>query len=395
MLLALALRLPISSLGVALPDLRADLALSATGAGALTTLPVLCFAVVGLGAASSVARGGVRRAAVLLLAFMTAGLVLRATTSSVAVFVLGTVAVLSAIAVGNVLLPVLGKTYFPDRLPLVSSLSGAAVIGGSSAGALGAGMVTGWLGWRVALGGAAVVSGAAAVLWLLLADGRAGGEVRGRPIPLRAVARSGHAWLMVLCFGLLSAQAYAQLGWYPAILVDAGMGSGSAGVMFSVLTGTGIPTILALPWLMRVLGSGPALPVLFGVATAAGWIGIAVAPATATWVWSVLIGFGAGIFGWALAMVGLHSRTAEGAAALSGFMQGIGYLVAAIGPFGVGLLHDLTDGWTASAWLLVVTGLGIAVLGASVATRWHLEDELGPRGARPGSGDRNPGVVRA
>jgi CP family cyanate transporter-like MFS transporter len=200
---------------------------------------------------------------------------------------------------------------------------------------------------------------------------------------------------MVLCFGLLSAQAYAQLGWYPAILVDAGMGSGSAGVMFSVLTGTGIPTILALPWLMRVLGSGPALPVLFGVATAAGWIGIAVAPATATWVWSVLIGFGAGIFGWALAMVGLHSRTAEGAAALSGFMQGIGYLVAAIGPFGVGLLHDLTDGWAASAWLLVVTGLGIAVLGASVATRWHLEDELGPRGARPGSGDRNPGVVRA
>jgi hypothetical protein len=50
-----------------------------------------------------VARGGVRRAALLLLAALTAGLVVRATTSSVPVFVLGTVAVLSAIAVGNVL----------------------------------------------------------------------------------------------------------------------------------------------------------------------------------------------------------------------------------------------------------------------------------------------------
>jgi CP family cyanate transporter-like MFS transporter len=394
-LLALALRLPISSLGVVLPDLREDLALSTTAAGALTALPVLCFAIVGLGAASSVARGGVRRAALLLLAALTAGLVVRATTSSVPVFVLGTVAVLSAIAVGNVLLPVLGKAYFPDRLPLISSLSGAAVIGGSGAGALGAGVAVGWLGWRVALGGAAAVSGAAAVCWLLLADHRAGSGVSDRRIALRAVARSRHAWLMVLCFGLLSAQAYAQMGWYPAILVDAGLGSRSAGVMFSVLTGAGIPTILALPWLMRVLGPGPTLPVLFGAATVAGWLGVLIAPATATWVWSVLIGFGAGVFAWALAMVGLHSRTAEGAAALSGFMQGIGYLVAAIGPFGVGLLHDLTDGWGASVWLLIATGLGIAVFGASVATGWHVEDDLSGPPREAGSGERNPGVVRA
>ena len=47
-----------------------------------------------------------------------------------------------------------------------------------------------------------------------------------------------------------------------------------------------------------------------------------------------------------LVLIGLRSRTPEGTAALSGFTQSMGYLLAAIGPFGVGVLHDATGGWT-------------------------------------------------
>ncbi len=52
-------------------------------------------------------------------------------------------------------------------------------------------------------------------------------------------------WPLVVCFGLVSAQAYAQLGWYPAILRDAGLSSTEAAGAFAVLTGVGIPTMLS------------------------------------------------------------------------------------------------------------------------------------------------------
>ena len=44
--------------------------------------------------------------------------------------------------------------------------------------------------------------------------------------------------------------------------------------------------------------------------------------------------------------------------------QGIGYSLAAVGPLGLGALHDLTDGWTVPLLALVVllVPLTVAVL---------------------------------
>lgn len=381
-LLALNLRVGISSVGVVLTALQDDLDMSNPVAGLLATLPVICFAVIGLSAGGLIRRVGIHRAAAALLTLMVVGLVVRALAPSVVVFVGGTFVLLAGVAVGNVLLPALAKFHFPDRIALISSLYGAAVIGGSSLGALGSGVLADGSGsWRPALGAWSVLALIALTPWLFLLRQDRAVEVSAGSITFARLLRSRPAWLMVLCFGALSAQAYAQLGWYPAILIDAGMSTARAGAMFSVLTAVGIPTMLALPWLTRRLGSGALLPILFGLCTAAGWVGVLLAPDQITWLWSVLIGFGAGIFAWALAMIGRHTRTAEGAAALSGFAQGFGFLLASIGPFGVGLLHDATHSWNASILLLVGIGLGICVIGARVSRPWTLEDTLIRRGA--------------
>ena len=111
--------------------------------------------------------------------------------------------------------------------------------------------------------------------------------------------------------------------------------------MLTLLTATGIPTILALPVLVRVLGQAGTM-VLFGLTTGAGWIGLLLAPFPLVPLWSVLIGFGAGSFAWTMTMIGLHACTPAGTAGLSSFTQGIGFLLASVGPFGVGILHRLT-----------------------------------------------------
>jgi MFS transporter, CP family, cyanate transporter len=78
-----------------------------------------------------------------------------------------------------------------------------------------------------------------------------------------------------------------------------------------------------------------------------GYAGLLLTPMTLTTLWVVLTGLGGGGFPLVLTLIGLRSATPASAGALAGFAQGIGYIAAATGPFLVGLLHDLSHGWSA------------------------------------------------
>ena len=64
---------------------------------------------------------------------------------------------------------------------------------------------------------------------------------------------------------------------------------------------------------------------------------------------AVLIGIGCCVFPVVLTLIGLRAHTPDGTAALSGFTQSLGYLLAALGPFLVGIIYDATGGWTVPA----------------------------------------------
>jgi CP family cyanate transporter-like MFS transporter len=74
-------------------------------------------------------------------------------------------------------------------------------------------------------------------------------------------------------------------------------------------------------------------------------------------------------------LINLRTRTHHGAIALSGFTQGMGYLIGALGPLMLGILHDLTAGWTAPILFLITTVLGMAISGAVLLRPRMLEDE--------------------
>jgi MFS transporter, CP family, cyanate transporter len=87
-----------------------------------------------------------------------------------------------------------------------------------------------------------------------------------------------------------------------------------------------------------------------------GVLGLILAPAAAPWLWAVLAGIGMGVFSLAVALISLRTRTADDTRALSTMSQGIGYLLAAVGPLVFGMLHGLTGGWTAPL-LFTLVGL--------------------------------------
>jgi CP family cyanate transporter-like MFS transporter len=146
--------------------------------------------------------------------------------------------------------------------------------------------------------------------------------------------------------------------------------------MQGLLSAVGIPVTLALPALIAWAGTRPVLPWLFAATTMAGWAGVLVAPATASWMWAILLGVGGGAFTWTLTMIGRSARTTDGTAALSGFAQSVGYVVAGLGPLGTGLLHDATGTWTVPVAMLLAIGFFIGVFGTVVNRGQYLEDEL-------------------
>ncbi|WP_188110482.1 MFS transporter [Aeromicrobium ginsengisoli] len=383
-LLALNLRIAVGSLGVVLGPVRHDLGMSAVVGGVLTTIPVLCFAVFGVGSHGVVKRLGLHRTASLVLAMIVAGLVLRALVHTSALFLLCTTIALAGAAMGNIILPPLVKVHFPDRLALLSALYGAALMTGATLGSVATVPLSDALGgWREALGLWSLLAIAALLPWL----GQIRRDVRTDPmssdrLAMRELVRSPVAWAMVLCFGAQAAGAYAQFGWFPEMLTDAGLSDAHAGAMLGLLSGVGIPLTLGLPWLMRLVGERPVLPVAFAALTAGGWLGVLLAPTTFTWLWAVMLGIGGGAFTWTLTMIGKRSRTSAGTTALSVFTQGPGYLIAGAGPLGVGALHEATDSWTVPLVALMALAVVIAVAGWIVARPVMLEDTLGhgPRG---------------
>lgn len=385
-LLAFGLRPAVTSLGAVLSSVEKDLALSGWVSSLLTTLPVLCFAAVGALTHALTHRFGLHRVALASLAAIAIGGGARAVTDDAATFTTTTALALAGMAMGNVVLPPLVKLHFPDKIPTVTAVYSCALLAGASVPAgITVPVADAAGGWRWGLGLWALAAAAAAVPWLMLLrdDGRAedpdeqhkAGPATPRLTP-RALWGSPLAWTMAVFFGTQSAQAYAMFGWLPTIYLDAGLAPTSAALMLTIATAVAAPAPLVLPAYARRTTDHRPLVIAFAGLTALGLSGLLLAPTTVPWVWAACMGLGGVAFPWSLAILALRTRTPAGTAALSGFVQSMGYLLAAVGPLGAGLLRDATDGWTAPLLVLLSLTVPMLLTGLLIARPRLLEDEM-------------------
>ena len=136
----------------------------------------------------------------------------------------------------------------------------------------------------------------------------------------------------------------------------------------------GIPAGLLVP-LLAARMKNVALLIYAGVAFfVVGYLGLILVPGTATWLWVAFAGLGPLLFPLCLVLINVRTRTHAGSVALSGFTQGLGYTLGALGPLAVGVLHQLTGSWTVALIVLTATALAAAVAGAVVARPRYLED---------------------
>ena len=378
MVAAINLRPPVTSVGALLTELRRALDLPGIAVGALTTLPVVCLGVFAFLTPRLRGRLGDEGIILLALPLLLAGSLVRVGPVAATLFA-GTVLVGAGIALANVVLPALVKREFPAHVPGVTAVYTTTLVLGASLGSGVAVPLEHALpgGWRAPLLVLAAPILVAFVVWFAVRR-RLAGTAAAASGDDAAVAlwRSPLAWQVTVFMGTQSLLAYVTFGWLPTVAASHGLSAAAAGLVLSVSALVQAAGSLALPLLVRTMRDQRLLTALVAVTTAAGFAGIIAAPTGQVWFWAVVLGLGQGAgFALALTLIGLRSGDAATASRLSSMAQGVGYLIAAIGPLLVGVVHGATGGWISVLAGLLAIGVVQAVAGLGAGRNLHITGE--------------------
>lgn len=371
-LVAINLRPALSSLAPVLRQAQRDLGLGSASAGLLTTLPVLCLGLFAPLAPRLAARFGTERVVLWILLLLAGGIALRGLAGSAGLFV-GTLIGGASIGIIGVLLPGIVKREFPERADIMTGLYTMALCFGA---ALAAGatvpLARALDSWALALAFWSVPAVLAAVAWR--PQLRRAHTHALPPTAAGSLWRDRLAWQVTLYMGLQSSLAYCVFGWLAVILQDRGVSAVSSGLIVSVSVMVQLVSALGAPWLARRHhDQRPMIRIVLGLSLA-GLLGCLYAPVDALMLWAVLLGLGqGGSFSMALSLIVLRSPDAATAARLSGMAQGLGYVLASLGPLLLGLLHDLTHDWQLAGWLFTGIVLLALAAGSGAGRQGHVQ----------------------
>ncbi|WP_371239328.1 CynX/NimT family MFS transporter [Streptomyces pimonensis] len=386
-LAAFNLRPAITSLGALLEEVRDGLGMSGGVAGLLTSVPPLCFAVFGVTAPRLARRFGAGAVVCAGMAAIGAGLLIRPYAGGTAAFLATSALALMGIAVSNVLMPVIVKRRFPDRVGSMTGLYSMALALGTATAAAVTVPLTDALGgdWQSGLAVWAALAAAAVLPWLPFVrerDGARGARserTASAAAPALRITRSRTAWALAVFFGLQATAAYITMGWMAQIFRDAGVPAGRAGLLLAVTMVMGVPLAFVIPRLATRLPSQGPIVLALGVSGLVGYAGLYLAPAAGAWVWAVLLGVANCAFPLALTMVGMRARTGAGVAQLSAFAQSTGYLISIPGPLLVGVLYQHSGGWGLPIALMAGLMIPQMIVGVLAGRDRTVEDEASSR----------------
>ena len=348
-LLSANMRACYTGVGAIISLIQEDLHLNGTLAGLITTIPIFVFAVICPLSSSVSGRFGLGRMIAAAIVLIGVGTVLRAFFGVFGLYA-GTVVMSVGIGIMNALMVGLIKLRFPAHIGIVTSAY-TTVMALTSAVAMSVNVaVSGLIGWRGNMAAWAVISLVTVFLWFPQAgkECNCGVSVQNSEKGVMGkLLRSKRAWFLSVYMGTQSLLFYCISAWVPTILQAKGMSMEAAANAATALQLLSLPTTLLVPIVAEKMHvrhlttamdicyiSGALIFYFAGVTGPAIWIGIVL----------LAIGLGTG-FSACIFLMSKKTHTAAQTAALSGFSQCIGYILAAVGPVLMGALFDLSGAW--------------------------------------------------
>ncbi|RFD27219.1 MFS transporter [Mycobacterium uberis] len=375
---SLPLRSAITSLTPLLSRVSDNMGFGNTIIGIFGMLPTAVFALAGFISPALGRRFTIEQMALVAAATTAAGIVGRSMMSGVTGLLALTTLALIGMGIGNIVIPPLVKRYFGDRVALMSTVYLTCIQLGTLIPAAAAVPLADTHGWRVSLAVWALIPLAALGPWTAIIITRRGDDIGHHvvepPKTIGPVWRSPIAWSLTIMLGMTSLITYTLFTWIPEILTSAGGSESLGGAMVAVFSGVGFVAALVAPALCVRLANPFPIVIVCACCYLFGFAGLLWAPLTATIIWVLFLGLGPTTFPAVLTLINLRCHTGAGSAALSGFTQGVGYLIACVGPLLFGVLHDVTKEWVLPFGFLLVTIAALLVGGYYACKPRYLED---------------------
>ena len=376
-LLALNLRTAVSSISPVVGFIQEEFSLPIITIGLLGVAAPLAFAL-----ATSLAYRPARRMGVeLTLIFVTAAIVLghllRAIAIDAAFLFAGSMLSLLAMGIGNVLLPVLVRKYFPNRIGQISAIYITLTSVSATIGSLFAVPVADLLGWRFSLGQWALLA-ILTLIPLLAIRSQSNPEPKLESNGARkAIWRSPTAIAIGGVQGMTSVFGYVSFAWLPLLLIEHNSATQlQAGSLLALFAIMGFPVSLIVPPLAQRYPKSQPLIVYFSATMGVlGSLGLLFST-NLVWLWVVFLGLGPTMFPLALTLFNLRSRERSTVLAVSSFGQGLSYSFATLMVLLVGITRELTGGWELALWLMFAVAALSALAGLQLQKGRQIEDEL-------------------
>ena len=355
-LVALNLRAFLTSSSPLLEPVRLATGIGFHAVALLTVLPMFAMGATSLLGAAVGQRIGARGGVALGLAAIALACASRYVAGGAAALLWSAALAGAGVGLVQALMPGVVKQAYPARIGVMTGLYSAAIMGGGGLGAMASPWVAHAFGgvqpdWHAGLSIWALLAVFALLYWLNMRRMEFTADAPRQGLSWLRCFASRRAWLLAACFGLINGGYTSLVAWLPHFYAQQGWTAQQGGSVLALMTAAQMVSALAMPAIARSRGRDlrPWL-VLTLVAQLAGFCALtfdAPVPAVAT---AVVLGFGlGGAFSLCMVLALDHLPDPAQAGALAGFMQGVGFMIAALAPFVTGWVREHTGGFTI-AW---------------------------------------------
>ncbi|MCH7318295.1 MULTISPECIES: cyanate transporter [Acinetobacter] len=363
-LVGLNLRPFMTSVGPVANQIRATTGLSLQGIALLTLVPMLLMGLIAFVGPVLQNLFGERRTIVGALLMICVGCGLRFFTVHGWALIFTAAVIGFGVAMIQAAFPSLIKREFHDHLSPMMGLYSATLMGGGALGALLAPVVTSSSGdWKIGLA-VFVLPALLALIFARCVLTQTAQQHKKMPSVMRLLNQP-RTWLLICCFGLINGGYSSIVAWLAPAFQAQGWTATASGNLMALLTLSQAGAALLLPYLSRKQRDRRIWVGLTLILQLIGFSGLAFFADALPYLWAITVGAGlGGCFALLMIVVLDHLPDAAHAGQLSALMQGGGFLLAAIAPWWVAVLHDMT-GTYAAGWIwhlcmvVIVAGLMI------------------------------------
>ncbi len=339
-IIALNLRPAIAAISPLVEQILNSTTLSASDIGLLSTLPIL---LMGLGALLAQPLRqflGEKSGITLGIAMISLACFSRIWGDRDGLMIISAIVAGLGIAVVQALLPGYIKRVFSKSASGMIGLYSSAIVAGAALAAASAVPLAEWLNWESAL----ALWGAPAVLAIMLwhvtfyKDKAKGGSQSTTKIAYRRDVRS---LSLLMFFGVGTGVFMLILAWLPAYFSAHAMTAETSGFLLTFFIVIELVTALLLSMKIKNIEDKRLLLLISIISTVAGLVFLALFPTQLSLISVVLLGLGIGIhFPLSLIVASEHFNNPQHAGNLTAYVQGGGYIVAAITPALAGWIRD-------------------------------------------------------